>query len=228
MEHSLEELEALAVKFDTDKRSTGVKANGYMPLYLEYFKKHDIRRDAQLSILEIGTNKGSSLRTWAEYFPNAKVFGTDITREYELPGMLDNDRIVTDLVDQGDLLAMTRYAKKNGDWDIIIDDGSHRQDHIIKSFGILFPYLKRGGLYVAEDVITGENWMDGNTWNPTHDTPARDVFRILENRGVFWTPILEDEQKEYVSKNYSYCNYRESNVQYFPNHNSQLVFIGKK
>jgi hypothetical protein len=36
----------------------------------------------------------------------------------------------------------------------VIDDGSHRPPHVIRSFGILFPMLVDGGLYVIEDIQT--------------------------------------------------------------------------
>ncbi|MEE8114112.1 MAG: class I SAM-dependent methyltransferase, partial [Nitrososphaerales archaeon] len=78
MNHSLDDLEALARQFDTDKQAG---QNGYLTLYLEYIERQGIKRDAPLKILEIGTNKGSSLRMWTEYFPNAQVYGLDITRE---------------------------------------------------------------------------------------------------------------------------------------------------
>jgi hypothetical protein len=38
------------------------------------------------------------------------------------------------------------------DWDIIIDDGSHFNSHIIKTFGHLWPVLKAGGFYAIEDL----------------------------------------------------------------------------
>ncbi len=36
--------------------------------------------------------------------------------------------------------------------DIIIDDGSHMNEHMIKSFKILFPLLNQGGYYAIEDM----------------------------------------------------------------------------
>ena len=38
--------------------------------------------------------------------------------------------------------------------DIIIDDGSHLNEHVIESFRLLFPSLAPGGLYVVEDTQT--------------------------------------------------------------------------
>jgi hypothetical protein len=39
-----------------------------------------------------------------------------------------------------------------GDFDIIVDDGSHYGEHIVTSFKTLYPYLKKGGIYVIEDL----------------------------------------------------------------------------
>jgi hypothetical protein len=48
---------------------------------------------------------------------------------------------------------------RDGKPDIIIDDGSHRADHIQLTFDRLFPVLAAGGLYVIEDL-----WLHaGNT-----------------------------------------------------------------
>jgi hypothetical protein len=52
--------------------------------------------------------------------------------------------------------------------DIIIDDGSHVNEHVITSFRTLFPYLQDGGIYVIEDLHTsywpeyGGNWVSLN------------------------------------------------------------------
>lgn len=41
-----------------------------------------------------------------------------------------------------------------GGFDIIIDDGSHCNNHVIATFKILFPLLKLGGIYAIEDLQT--------------------------------------------------------------------------
>ena len=41
-----------------------------------------------------------------------------------------------------------------GPFDVIIDDGSHRSEHIRATFAILFPLLTPNGVYVVEDVQT--------------------------------------------------------------------------
>ena len=39
-----------------------------------------------------------------------------------------------------------------GDFDIIVDDGSHYGEHIVKRFQPLYPYLKLRGVYIIEDL----------------------------------------------------------------------------
>ena len=46
-----------------------------------------------------------------------------------------------------------------GSVDIIIDDGSHQNEHVIKSFMSLFPLLSHNGIYAIEDVQTSY-WPD--------------------------------------------------------------------
>jgi len=228
--HSLIELEDLAREFDTDKRA---KDNAYLPLYLEYFERQGMKRDEPLQILEIGTNKGSSLRMWAEYFPNARVCGVDITREYELPDMLDHPNIHTQIVDQGDRGALFDYAIAeevcvNPDgFDIIIDDGSHDQTHQQVSLGVLFGFLRRGGLYVIEDVITGENWWDANLYNRERVTPTRGVLQTFQQTGKLESSVMTQDEIRHIGDHTEYCEYRESSTTIYDIHHPQLVFIGK-
>ena len=38
--------------------------------------------------------------------------------------------------------------------EVVIDDGSHRPEHILETFRILFPLLADGGIYAIEDTQT--------------------------------------------------------------------------
>ena len=38
-------------------------------------------------------------------------------------------------------------------FDIVIDDGSHILEHIIKTFTHIFPHVKKGGYYFIEDLM---------------------------------------------------------------------------
>lgn len=123
------------------------------PIYERHFSE---LRDKELRIIEIGIGGesyeqgGASLKTWAEYFQNAHIYGIDIYDK----SFLNGPRITTFICDQGDQKALERFALENGPFDIIIDDGSHRSDKTLVSLFTLFGLLRAGGLYVIEDIQT--------------------------------------------------------------------------
>jgi demethylmacrocin O-methyltransferase len=120
------------------------------PLYERHLKH---RRREALCVLEIGVGGytmgtgGSSLRMWRTYFPKARVYGIDIE-----PRDLREPRIETFCGSQADPAFLRGVVDRIGPPDLIIDDGSHRSEHVIASFEVLFPLLAPGGLYVIEDV----------------------------------------------------------------------------
>jgi hypothetical protein len=40
------------------------------------------------------------------------------------------------------------------EFDVILDDGSHRCSDVIETFKIMFPKIKNGGIYIVEDLCT--------------------------------------------------------------------------
>jgi hypothetical protein len=143
-------LTELAEEFGSDK--WGV--HRYTPHYERHFAP---LRDREMLVLELGIGGyarerqgGASLRMWKWFFPRAQVVGVDI----EDKSFVDEPRITSFQGSQTDRALMRRIAKLFGAPAIVIDDGSHRPPHVIKSFQTLFPMLEDGGLYVIEDVQT--------------------------------------------------------------------------
>ena len=119
---------------------------GFIQIYEKYFK--DIK-DQKLNILEIGIDKGDSLRIWRDYFPNAKICGLDIDKkDFHING------VEFFFGDQSDKDFLNSIIDKYNKFDIIIDDGSHISKHIISSFNFLYPYLNEDGFYIIEDLQT--------------------------------------------------------------------------
>ncbi|MCE6995351.1 class I SAM-dependent methyltransferase [Saccharothrix sp. S26] len=116
------------------------------------------RRHERLRILDIGVGGfegrdtgGGSMLMWRRYFPRAVIFGMDI---FDKSG-LDQPRIKTLRGDQNDEEWLDRVATEHGPFDIVIDDGSHVNEHVRTSFGVLFEkHLRPGGIYVIEDMWT--------------------------------------------------------------------------
>lgn len=119
--------------------------------YLKHYNFHFYPvREKVKKILEIGIDRGESLSLWQEYFPNAEIHGLDINPECK---KFSTGRIKVHIGDQSDQSYLNYLGEQNGFFDIIIDDGSHIHQHIIKSFASLYPYLNNEGYYVVEDVI---------------------------------------------------------------------------
>ena len=153
----------LAEKYGVDK--CPVINHSYTPAYhtLLFPLKEKIN-----SVLEIGIGNiplmrpmvgekyklGASLRMWRDYFPNAQIIGCDIDRSVLFN---DEERIKTFYVDQSDkgsLLSLADTVRPITEtFDIIIDDGSHIEEHMRLSFQTLWKFVKPGGgIYIIEDI----------------------------------------------------------------------------
>jgi hypothetical protein len=91
----------------------------------------------------------ASLWMWADFFPNAEVYGIDI---HDSAMVKDVPRVHTHVIDQTDERGLQRLAMLAGGFDLIIDDGSHDRDHQVFSAKVLMPFLNQGGTYIIEDV----------------------------------------------------------------------------
>lgn len=121
----------------------------YLSTYERLFRKYS---DKNISIFEIGVQNGGSLDIWAKYFPHAKkIVGCDINERCKKL-IYDDDRISVVVQDANTDIAEKEILNYSNEYDLIIDDGSHRSSDIIKSFFRYFPHLKADGLFVAEDL----------------------------------------------------------------------------
>lgn len=121
----------------------------YFDIYDEIFEGID--RFQKLKILEIGVNLGAGLRSLKKYFPNSEIFGLDIKEDCKDQ---EEERIQVVIGSQVDFSIIESLSKEN--FDIIIDDGSHHNDHVFLTFSMLFSSLnsERAGLYIVEDIHT--------------------------------------------------------------------------
>ena len=74
--------------------------------------------------------------------------------------------------DQGDPHVLKRWLNETGgSFDIVIDDGGHRNTHTVTTFEWFWPHVRPGGLYVIEDmhVARMSNYEDTNGTNISTD-----------------------------------------------------------
>lgn len=155
----------------------------YTQHYQQHFKGLKFKK---IKLLEIGVGGykhprkgGESLRMWKKYFPFGKIFSIDI---YE-KSYLQEKRIKIFQGSQVDEQFLINVLSKSGDLDIIIDDGSHINEHIIKTFELLFPFLKDGGIYVIEDLETSYNdEYGGDSRNLENPKTSMNFFKSFTDR----------------------------------------------
>jgi hypothetical protein len=139
------DLDEIGLRHGTDKASA---THDYLRLYQRRFEH---LRERAFTMIEVGVFKGASLRTWAEFFPHAKVVGLDITEECRA---YEHANAFVRIGDASNSSFMFDVIAEFGKPLLVLDDGSHRWDHQILTLNLLFPMLVPGGFYVMEDIDT--------------------------------------------------------------------------
>lgn len=158
---SLQILDVISKKYKLDKNIAS-GCHNYIPGYTSLFEylRYEVRNMLEIGIgsiengqmsgvVYLGYKTGNSLKCWAEYFPNSKIYGIDIYGHPEL----NTDKITTFVADQSNALSLQNVIKTiTSNLDVIIDDGSHNCEHQVFSFMFLNQYLSKNGIYVIEDI----------------------------------------------------------------------------
>lgn len=207
-------LNMLARIYKTDKWGK----HNYTEHYAVYLRKFRCKR---IKLFEIGAGGyhfndigGNSLRMWKRYFPFGKIFSIDIYDK----SIFEERRIKIFKGDQADEVFLDKIFVTIGEPDIIIDDGSHINEHVLKTFNLLFPRLKTGGIYAIEDTCTSY-WPDygGSSDDLEKPSTIMNYFKKL-------TDCLN--HKEFVNREYvpTYFDRNICSIQFY--HNLILIFKG--
>lgn len=195
----INELDILARKYGTDKRTNDIGQNiyhGYTDIYYKYLKD---KRKEYKNILEIGVREGWSHMMWYDFFPNAMIYGIDDFSDINCPPKekIENDRIKILECSQTEEKKIIDFF--NGiDFDMIIDDGSHMSWHQQISFRFLFPKLKSGNYYFIEDLGVCYD----RRFREYDDFRSSTVgwFQLMFNKEPFSYYIEEKEMKTILNK----------------------------
>lgn len=169
-------LNNLALKYGTDKSSNH---HNYCVVYEKYFQ------DKPVNLLELGyggyhyaQRGGESARMWLDYFAQGKVTSIDVYDKTPFK----HERFKFFKGSQIDANFLNDVISERGVFDIIIDDASHINELTIKTFEILFPTLKKGGIYVVEDCETSyweEIATDGTDFKGSRNPYAHEDSSIM-------------------------------------------------
>jgi hypothetical protein len=180
-------MDAIGVRCNTDKASVGRTKNvgglslderprghDYLRKYESFLHRYGERADFRMMELGAGPewNLGASVRLWEEYFWRDD-FRLHVVDVKPVAAGLANERVTVTVGDLGDPDTLDRLAASV--YDVVLDDASHLWGHQLLAFERLFPAVRRGGLYIIEDIETSfgpnrERWSQGE---------ALDTYTIL-------------------------------------------------
>jgi cephalosporin hydroxylase len=142
-----EPLESVFNRHNTDKNS----------LFHNYTRQYDALlqeyRTKPIKYLELGVYNGGSLKAMREALAHAThIVGVDI--EPTCTEHADPTRgVYVEIGDATSEEVVQRLTATYGTFDVILDDASHINKDVIKSFELLFPLLNDNGLYIVEDTV---------------------------------------------------------------------------
>ena len=185
-EPAQDELSRLALLHGTDKND----GHSYTQHYHQHFAP---LRGKAIRLLEIGIGGyedpkagGGSLRMWRDYFAGSEIFGLDYFAKN-----ISEERIRVFQGSQSDPRVLGRLVEATGGhgFDIVIDDGSHRSDHVTATFMMLFQFVREGGWYVIEDTQTSY-WPQYGTQD-TAGSQRRSMMEFFKNLvdGLNWREV---------------------------------------
>ena len=186
-------------------------------------------KNERLDILEIGSAKGAGVACFYFYFPNADLIAADNNpfRNRYKSSRIRN--IYLDISSKKVLRNFSHFLSKK--FDLIIEDCSHQLIHQILCFAENFKNLKKGGIYIVEDLNFPE--ID-KMYNPTNDSPnLKKILLKIKNNEEFSSNHMSNDEISYIKNNvenitFYKCknknNYLISGVCDY----SEIVFIKKK
>ena len=154
------DLTKIANDYGSDKGDTVFHAHGYTKFYSFLFEQFRLEH---FRMLEIGLHRGEidpgrlltrkltsvpSIKMWLEFFPNAEVFGFDISDFSEAK----EDRFTFHRGDMGSAEDLNKLKANLPPLRVIVDDGSHAAYHQQFAFTHLFEKVESGGFYIIEDL----------------------------------------------------------------------------
>jgi hypothetical protein len=179
----MKRLTEVGLKCNTDK----AYGHGFTEVYDDFFSKFKSPR-----ILEIGVYNGGSMEMYNQYYDySCEIIGIDNGEQLSYKPSHKNISIL--IADQSKPEEL--FSRVDGNFDIIVDDGSHFVEHQINCFNLLYKKLNPGGIYIIEDLhCCYHPFYNPNNVKNTIDflnTIEKDFYNI-KNVSIFSNKPLEE------------------------------------
>ena len=199
---------------------------GYEDCFHENLKE---LKNKKLDILEIGLAKGGGIASLYFYFPNSNFIGVD-NNPFRI--RYKSNRIRNIYVDTSSKKILQNLSSHlNQKFDIILDDCGHRLIDQILCFSENFKNLKKGGIYIVEDL----NFPELHTmYNPTNeDVNLKTILKKISLGEEIFTKFMQKNEIESIKNDIENIKfYRTKNKKPYLIHglydHSEIAFIRKK
>ena len=196
------------------RKNSKITAHGYAKFYEDLFKP---LKDKPLKILEIGSFYGNASAALFFYFKNSLIHSADINPDmYKYKG----SRLNNFFVDSSSRESIIKnILNQNKEFNIVIEDASHMlKDQIISLF-MLFPKIKKGGIFVIEEIDFPEKKEDMRIGQNMPD--LKTILKKIKSNEDFNSEYINKNEKEYFISNVSSISFFKGNL-------NELVVIRKK
>ena len=148
-------LDKLFSHYGTDKSEYSKDKKYRNHGFSKYYEKHlSFLKNKKIKILEIGSFSGASAAAFSKYFSNSEIYCLDIN--------ISNFKYYSKKIhvfglNSSNPKMVSKFIKKINDkdnlkcFDVIIDDGSHKQSDQLNALNHFYEYLVGDGFYVIED-----------------------------------------------------------------------------
>ncbi len=187
------------------RKNQKVIAHGYAKIYENIFNSI---KDRSLKILEIGSFYGNASAALFFYFKNSTIYSADINPDmYKYKG----SRLKNFFIDSSSRNSIkNNILNKNLEFNIIIEDASHMlKDQIISLF-MLFPKIKKGGIFVIEEIDFPEKREDMRIGQSMPDLKTI-LKKIILNEN-FETEYINKDEKNYLLSNIQSISFFKGNI----------------
>ena len=199
---------------------------GYAECFHENLKE---LKNRKLNILEVGLAQGNGIASLYFYFPNSNLIGVD-NNPFRM--RYKSKRIRSIYVDTSSKKILQNLSNHlNQKFDIILDDGGHQLIDQILCFSENFKNLKKGGIYIVEDL----NYPELNTmYNPTNEiVNLKTILKKISLGEEIFTKFMQKNEIENIKDDIENIKfYRTKNKKPYLIHglydHSEIAFIRKK
>ena len=174
-------LEELVDSSRTDKNTT----HSYLPLYQTLLVG---KKESAKNVLEVGIDRGGSIKLWSQFFTNATVHALDIISISKVwEGIQNNEKIVlhTTTDAYNEMYFNYHFLDKKVRFDFLLDDGPHTLESMIKFIELYSQVMTEDGILIIEDVQSWDWIYVLQSHTPEHLKPFIKTYDLRPNKNRY-------------------------------------------